>query len=141
MAKRVAAKSAKVNGQTAIERAQARATAAGLPIIGRGWRVSDGALAWAVPSQSEPGKRHMVVLVGDTLLCGCKGSANGRVCIHQGVVYNELAAEARAWQAAQRTQTAIQAAAKPSPAITPRSDADRASAPLARDNRPFSIWR
>ncbi len=136
MAKRVAA--AKVSGQTAIERAQARATAAGLPIVGRGWRVADGALTWAVPSQSEPGKVHYVVLVNDTLLCGCKGCAPaGRVCIHCGRVYNELASEAKAFADAQRQQAASATTASPV-APTPHPGA---TAPLHRDNSPVSIWR
>ncbi len=147
MAKRVAAKSAaQVNGQTALERACQRAAASGWPIVGRGWRVTDGALALAVPSQSEPGKRHMVVLVGAHLECDCKGYVDyALTCIHCGVVANEMAAEAQAFAArqaeARRTETAKRAASKPTPIVPTRSDADRASAPLARSNAPFSLFK
>ncbi len=138
MAKRVAASKAKVSAQEQMARACERAAASGLTIVGRGWRVADGALAWEVPSQSEPGKRHRVVLCNDRLTCECRGSHEfGIVCIHQGVILNELAAEARSFAAAQRRLAATTSTVTPAAAgVHPG-----ATAMLYRDNAPVSIWR
>lgn len=89
--------------QARIERAQARAMAAGLQIVERGWCVTDGALAWSVASQSQPGRCYHVELVADQLTCECVGAHDfASVCIHQGAVYNEIATEAHAFAATQR---------------------------------------
>ncbi|HUY79235.1 MAG TPA: hypothetical protein VMV29_20875 [Ktedonobacterales bacterium] len=138
-AKRVAA--AKVNGQTALERACGRAAAAGLTVAGRGYRKSDFALVWFIPSQHEANRWYQVTQVGAHMECACRGYRDfAQTCAHIGAVCNDLAAEARAFAAA---QAAAQVASIGSARVLTADEIEqqRDTAPLARDNKPFSLFK
>jgi hypothetical protein len=125
------AKVAKVNGKNALERACQRAQAAGLVVVGRGFRKRDYALVWMVPSQSEANRWHMVTEIEGQLECDCHAGQYGRLCIHRAVVYLDLTAEAQTFAARRQAQAQAE---------TPTDDA-RDTAPLYRSNAPFSLFK
>lgn len=135
---------AQANGKSALACACERAAASNLKVVGRGSRLSDAALVWVVSSQSEPGKRHLVVSVGGRLLCDCQGFLEcGGVCIHGGVVFLDMEAEACAFAALMANRlTARRLGGR---AVHPRTvtapAAPGATAPLHRENAPISLFK
>lgn len=101
-------------------RAQAAARRDGLQVVGRGYRKADGAQVYCVPSRSQPGLWHLVVVLADHLECDCPYSRRGRVCAHRAAVHDYLLAGMRA--ALKEIET-------------------RDSAPLVSSNKPLGIWR
>lgn len=94
----------------------------------------DGKPVWAVLSRSATRKAgypvyHLVTVEGSHLACDCPGSWHGRVCAHRAAVRAAIEAELKA---------SARKAAEDRYAV---AAARRESAPLARDNRPISIFK
>lgn len=86
--------------QAAYERALERADSAHVDVIGAG-RLTNGSRFYIVPALSEPGRVHVVRIVGAHLECDCPAGAHGRLCMHRAVVHRVLAG-----QSAQRRKLA-----------------------------------
>ncbi len=109
-----------------LDRAIERAQRAGLVILARGMRKSDGARVWGVTSKSSHDYRlHQVVQVGQRLLCDCPAHV---LCTHRAVVHLDLAREHAATKAAQVGQDRAQVARREASAISYGS-------------APFSVWK
>lgn len=87
------------------ERALARAHQAGLYIVGRGQRKSDGAPIVAVSSSRTPNQFHLVVIGRDRLWCDCP--ARG-LCAHRALARELLVRE---WRRSRDQVEAIEEAA------------------------------
>lgn len=106
------------------ERALERAHSAGLKVMGRGaW--TNGATFHVVTSASEAGRFHLVTAHAGRLACDCTAGQHGRLCQHRALVREQLETELQR-QVEQRAAVVA---------------AEREVAPLARDNRAFSIWK
>jgi len=118
-----------------------RKTTTPVEVVGRGFRKSDHALVWMVTSQSETNRWHQVTQVGEcrfhAYTCDCTAAAKFHrpSCAHRDAVRTLLAVEEAEWQASQPPTITTP--------VTPvtRTDEERATAPLYRDNRSFSIWK
>lgn len=86
--------------QTQLDAAIERAERAGLEVVGTGHRRSDNARIYAVPSQSEPNRWHIVAVVGSRLVCDCVASQYGKICCHRAAVHVELTVQAARREAA-----------------------------------------
>lgn len=97
--------------RTQLDRAIDRAMKAGLEVVGHGFRKSDNAPLYAVPSQSEEGRWHIVILEGARLTCDCKARV---LCAHKATVHMEMVvlAARREALAARVTQKLEEDAAK-----------------------------
>lgn len=111
--------------RAALDAALARAERDGIRVTGRGIRKADGARVFAVSSASQPGRWYLVAIEGAQLVCDCAAGQHGRMCKHRGAVRQRLEAERAT--AAQAAQTEREAA--------------RERAILARNDRPFSIFK
>jgi hypothetical protein len=146
MAKRQAAvkvSKATSSAKNAFERAIERARQSGLIVAGRGFRKGDFALVWMVPSQSEANRWHTVTQIEGQLECDCHAGQYGRMCLHRAVVFLDLSAEAQAFAARRQAQAEAETGVSASigSARTLTADEQRATAPLARSNAPFSIFK
>ena len=114
----------------AIERAQRQS----IRVAGRGIRKADGARVFAVTSASQPGRWYLVAIEGGPqgarLHCDCPARS---YCKHRAAVHEALRAELEASR-----QADAQADAQ---AATAARERIREAAVLARNDRPFSIWR
>ena len=147
--------------RTELDKAIDRACKAGLEVVAKGYRKADGAKIYAVPSQSEANRWHIVTLLGNRLLCDCQSRV---VCAHRGAVHMELVVEAdRRQQLAEDVEAALRDereatsrrllddAARRLETVERSLDAweqereqareKRETAPLYRDNRPISIFK
>jgi hypothetical protein len=120
----------------AVERAAKR----GVEVCGRGTRKSDGAPVYAVTSGSEANRWHLVVVEAGRLVCDCRACV---YCCHRAAVHERMVADRAAAQMAivAAAVKVAQGATKVAQRVPVRTDADRATAPLARDNRPFSLFK
>lgn len=120
-------------------RARARAYAAGIRVVARGRRNADGAVVLFTTSSQGAGKLHAVAVTTTALECDCKAGQHGAYCCHRIVVHDTLVAErATAHKRAQVRHAARPAVLAPHGAEAARM---RDTAPLARDNRGFSLWK
>jgi hypothetical protein len=86
----------------AFARALHRAHARGLLVTGKGSRKRDGAPVYTVTSSSQPGRWHLVAVVGARLQCDCQAGRRGLVCQHRAVVHERIASERTAERMAER---------------------------------------
>jgi hypothetical protein len=93
----------------AIARALHRAHARGLLVTGKGSRKSDGALVYAVTSSSQPGRWHLVAVMGSRLACDCQAGKRGLVCQHRALVHERILAERAALRATTPAIAALRA--------------------------------
>lgn len=117
--------------RAALDKALARAERDGIAVMGCGIRKSDGAQVFAVSSASQPGRWYLVAIEGGRLHCDCPARS---YCKHRAAVHARLIAERRAAE----HEAALVHAARLEVAERERA---REAAILARNNRPFSIWR
>ena len=101
--------------------ALARAEKRNIQVCGCGVR-HDGARVYATTSGSETNRWHLVAVVNGRLHCDCPSRV---YCTHRAVVRQRIASEMQAKRAAEMTAR----------------DAIRATAPLHRDNKAFSLFR
>jgi hypothetical protein len=99
--------------------AQTQATA---QITGHG-HTHDGRHCFTVASRTEANRWHVVIVNPSHLECDCQASRYGKVCAHRKVVRERLLAERAEHEAAAAANLV------------------RNTAPLYRDNRPFSIFK
>lgn len=107
-------------------------------VVGRGFRKADHALVWMTTSQSEANRWHQVTqLANGQFACDCKSACLSRrpSCAHRDAVRMLLAVEEAEFQATH------QPAITRTPTVPARTDDERATAPLSRDNKPFSIFK
>lgn len=124
-----------VREATELDKAIARAESNGIQVIARGRMKSDNSKFFLTNSHSTDGV-HVVRLQGARLLCDCKSRV---ICAHRGATHvylvNEAARKQRDAEAVVREleheANERQASAQPA----------GWTAPLARDNRPLSIWK
>lgn len=170
--RKIVATALSTNQQRAVDRATAIAQRDSLEVVGVGV-ASGGQRLYAVPSRSQEGRWHVVVVQGARLFCDCTASQHGRYCAHRAAVRAHLQVEhdakrverERLWaegtadevrtylareQAAQDAREAVEEDAEWCWVPTPAGDEafaawmarqDRETAPLARSNAPFSIWK
>ena len=113
-----------------LDRAIARAQAAGLQIGARGVRKSDQARVWGVTSRSRHNHAlHAVVLIGNRLVCDC-ATRLPAICQHRALVHLDLAGELAALKAAEVAQARLQATRH-----------DTAPMAYASADQPFSIYK
>ncbi len=110
----------KATKTSGLERAVEIAQRDGLEVVGHGTRKRDGAAVYAVPSRKEANRLHLVAVEGKRLSCDCAAGQHGRVCAHRATVYLFLLAR-------------VERASEQRPA--------HETAPLARSNAPFSVWK
>lgn len=115
----------------AIARALHRAKARGLEVIGKGTRKSDGATVYAVPSSSQPGRWHLVAVLGSRLQCDCQAGKLGKVCQHRALVHERILAERVALQAITPAVAALRAGGVARGTVAPRYFAGRSQAPFS----------
>jgi hypothetical protein len=75
------------------ERALARAHSAGLEITGQGHMRTTGDRFLLIPSATEPGRSHVVVVEGARLHCNCQAGSFGRMCQHRALAHEYLVHE------------------------------------------------
>jgi hypothetical protein len=113
-----------------------------LEVRGHGVRKPDGAPVFAVPSRSQQNTWHLVVVNGLELTCDCAAAQHGRYCAHRAAVRArlELEAQVRRDTHEREVERAFHAAAR---ALNVQLDRDRRheTAPLARSNAPFSVFK
>ncbi len=126
--------------RTMYERAMEIAKRNGLEVVAHGTRRSDGAAVYAVPSRSKPGQWHLVVAEGLDLVCTCEAGKHGRYCAHRAAVRarQEIEAEVRRDTHEREVERAFHAAAR---ALNVQLDHRHETAPLARSNAPFSLFK
>ncbi len=66
-----------------------------LTVVDHGTRKSDGAAVYCVPSRSEPGRWHVIVVRELDLTCDCAAAQHGRYCAHRAAVQARLELEAQ----------------------------------------------
>lgn len=113
--------------RTELDRAVEKACKAGLEVMGTGHRKSDGAKIFAVPSQSQPNRFHIVTLVGNRLICDCRSRV---ICCHRGAVHMEMVVQA---DRRRRLAEEVEAALREERDEAARREAERAS--FADDDR------
>ncbi len=118
-----------------LDRALARAARDGIQVTGQGTRKSDGARIFTVSSASQPGRWYLVVIEAGRLHCDCPAQS---YCKHRAAVHARLIAELEAERHAAECEAELAHAARLT--VAEREQA-REAALLARNNRPFSIWR
>jgi hypothetical protein len=91
-----------------------------LPAITGFGHTRDGRTLYTVASRSKPGRFHMVIQSEGRIACDCEASKFGKMCAHKAVVQAHLQAK------------------QP---IVATTDWYRDTAPLYRDNLPFSIFK
>jgi hypothetical protein len=120
-----------------------RASVAGLEIIGRGRLKANNARVFLVPSQSQPGRAHCVVLVPHTrrLVCDCAARV---LCVHKAVVHMALIVEAAKHEAAAAEiaeQLEIEQRDREEAEQQTERARKREAAILVHSNAPFSVWK
>lgn len=118
----------------ALARALQRAHARGLAVVGKGTCKDGGAPVYAVTSSSQPGRWHLVMVVGLRLVCDCQAGHRGLMCQHRALVRERITAE-RARIAARTAQAAVSHGTRSAPA----HPGDTAL--MRRSNRPFSLLK
>ncbi len=129
-------------------RAATRAHESGIAIVGRGYRKADHAPVYAISSATQPNVWHLVAVEQDQLVCNCKAGQHGRYCQHRALVHETLEAEREArrrihqqranWNALVMDGDVME---RDHLAAADAREAMRATAPLARDNAAFSIFK
>src|SRR5260221_3270596 len=66
-----------------------------LTVVAHGTRKSDGAAIYCVPSRSQPGTWHVIVVSGLDLQCDCVAAQRGKYCCHRAAVRARLEIEAQ----------------------------------------------
>lgn len=118
-----------------LERAIERVTKASLEVVGHGHRKCDNARIFAVPSQTEPNRWHIVTLVGSRLVCDCQSRV---ICAHRAAVHMEIVVQAaeRELRSAEIERELAGESAEPS---EPRPALNRSPRPRT-DTRTFDIF-
>lgn len=139
-----------------LQRAQEIAARDQVEVVGAGYTKDGHRRVYAVPSRSEANRWHLVTVDGERLSCDCPQATKGRkVCAHRAAVRARILEERRI--AAALGDDAADDGEEPEDTgwtITPRGRdalrgfeatqaqrAQRETAPLYRDNKPFSIWK
>lgn len=117
--------------------ALARAEAEGVVVYGKGTRKSDGATVYGVTSATEANRVYLVTVLPGRLACACQ--ARG-MCKHRAAARKRIMAEMEETASAAATARAAQSALAAA-AARRVYEAQRATAPLHRDNAPVSMWR
>ena len=71
-----------------------RAMAANLDVVATGRRKADRAPIFCVPSQREPNRLHVLVLLGNRLTCDCQAAQHGTICAHRAAAHMYLTVQA-----------------------------------------------
>lgn len=121
--------------RAALDAALARAERDGIAVVGQGTRKSDGARVFAVSSASQPGRWYLVVIEAGRLHCDCPARS---YCKHRAAVHARLIAERETSQRAAECGAERQHAKR---LVAAEREQAREAAILARNARPFSIWR
>jgi hypothetical protein len=114
-----------------LDAALARAERDGIQVTGQGVRKADGARIFTVSSASQPGRWYLVAIEAGRLHCDCPARS---YCKHRAAVHARLIAERREAEREAGSQHAARLE------VAEREQA-REAAILARNTRPFSIWR
>jgi len=122
------------------ERMLAVAERDGLQVVGTG-TTKDGRRVYAVPSRTEKNRWHLVTVAFGALHCDCLAATFHRYCCHRAAVRARL--EAEAFDAREReAERGFHAAARALAEAEQRQQAERReTAPLARSNAPFSLFK
>src|SRR5258708_8010553 len=66
-----------------------------LTVVAHGTRKRDGAAIYCVPSRSQAGTWHVIVVSGLDLQCDCVAAQHGKYCCHRAAVRARLEMEAQ----------------------------------------------
>ncbi len=77
-----------------------------LSVVAHGTRKSDGAAIYCVPSRSQAGTWHVIVVSGLDLQCDCVAAQRGKYCCHRAAVRARLEIEAQVSEGIQPLQVA-----------------------------------
>src|SRR5260221_14766822 len=106
-----------------------------LSVVAHGTRKSDGAAIYCVPSRSQAGVWHVVVVSGLDLQCDCLAATHGKYCCHRAATRARLILEGQVRQDAREREVErlLHAAA---PEVEARTDARAAlnRSPTASDD-------
>jgi hypothetical protein len=133
--------------QSSYERALARAHSVGLEITGQGRMRSTGYRFLVVPSTSEPGRFHLVTIVGAHLHCSCQAGQHDKLCQHRTLAHEFLVKESEQRQAlalerAKGEQEEREEMARRSPEGREGHGQDVARSPRVwSDNKPVTMFR
>ena|SRR5258706_9310034 len=75
-----------------------------LTVCAHGTRKSDGAAIYCVPSRSQAGVWHVVVVSGLDLQCDCLAAQHGKYCCHRAAVRARLILEGQVRQDARERE-------------------------------------
>ena len=114
-----------------------------LTVVGHGTRKSDGAAIYCVPSRSQAGVWHVVVVSGLDLQCDCLAAQHGKYCCHRAATRARILLEGQLRREAQEREIErlLHAAARE---LEARIDARAAlnHSPKPRDDaRVFSLYK
>jgi hypothetical protein len=117
----MSAKRVKPQPNTAVVKPQPPTKPASLlPAITGHGHTKDGRTLYTVASRSHPGHFHLVTAKDERVTCDCEAAQYGKMCSHRAVVSAHLEAH------------------EP---IVATTDWYRDTAPLYRDNLPFSVFK
>jgi hypothetical protein len=109
-------------------------------VVGHGHRKSDGAKIYCTTSHREANRWHIVALVGNRLTCDCHSRV---LCSHRAAVHMYLVVQL-AERAARAEEIECELEAERSQVCSERTvelDRRHETAPLARSNAPFSLFK
>src|SRR5258706_15887317 len=114
-----------------------------LSVVAHGTRKSDGAAIYCVPSRSQAGVWHVVVVSGLDLQCDCLAAQHGKYCCHRAATRARILLEGQVRQDAQEREVErlLHAAARELEArIDARSARNRSPKPRD-DTKGFSLYK
>src|SRR5258706_15793808 len=114
-----------------------------LTVCAHGTRKSDGAAIYCVPSRSQAGVWHVVVVSGLDLQCDCLAAQHGKYCCHRAATRARMILEGQVRQDAQEREVErlLHAAARELEArIDARAALNRSPKPRD-DQRVFSLYK
>src|SRR5258708_794339 len=114
-----------------------------LSVVAHGTRKSDGAAIYCVPSRSQAGTWHVIVVSGLDLQCDCVAAQRGKYCCHRAAVRARLEIEAQVRRDTQEREVErlFDAAARELEArIGARAALNRSPKPR-NDVRGFSVFK
>src|SRR5258707_14928685 len=76
-----------------------------LTVVAHGTRKSDGAAIYCVPSRSQAGTWHVIVVSGLDLQCDCVAAQRGKYCCHRAAVRARLEIEAQVRRGTQERES------------------------------------
>ena len=114
-----------------------------LTVVAHGTRKSDGAAIYCVPSRSQAGVWHVVVVSGLDLQCDCLAAQHGKYCCHRAATRARILLEGQLRREAHERQVerAFHAAARALNVTLETAPALNRSPKPRDDTRVFSVFK